>query len=102
VAQDTLSGLLSRIPARARMTLELDAGCDVENLRATAGVLEVTQRTAEPAHAVLEILLADLNQALAAALAALAAQGRSVRRLQSERASLEDVFLALTGRQLRD
>jgi hypothetical protein len=32
----------------------------------------------------------------------LAARGIRVRRINSGRASLEDVFLTLTGRQLRD
>jgi hypothetical protein len=36
------------------------------------------------------------------ALQALGAAGLSVRHIDSDRANLEDVFLALTGRQLRD
>jgi len=37
-----------------------------------------------------------------AVLAWLAAQGHTLSHLASDRANLEDVFLALTGRQLRD
>jgi hypothetical protein len=37
-----------------------------------------------------------------AVLGALASQGCTVRRVSSGHANLEDVFLTLTGRQLRD
>ena len=43
-----------------------------------------------------------LAHTTAAVLQALAAAGLTVRHLETDRANLEDVFLALTGRQLRD
>ena len=46
--------------------------------------------------------LNDLASGLPVAVAWLAAHGHAVRRVSSGRANLEDVFLALTGRQLRD
>ena len=46
--------------------------------------------------------LDDLARDTPAVLQALAARGVAVRHISSGRANLEDVFLALTGRQLRD
>ncbi len=46
--------------------------------------------------------LDDLSLQTAAVLQALADAGVKLRNLSSDRANLEDVFLALTGRQLRD
>ena len=46
--------------------------------------------------------LDDLARDTPAVLQALAARGVNVRHIDSGRANLEDVFLALTGRQLRD
>ena len=50
----------------------------------------------------IEIGLDDLARTTPAVMQALAAQGVAVRHLGSGRANLEDVFLQLTGRQLRD
>ena len=44
----------------------------------------------------------DLTHATPIVLAWLAAHGHTVRRVTSGHATLENVFLALTGRQLRD
>jgi hypothetical protein len=50
----------------------------------------------------LSVALDDLTHGTQAVLQALVSGGASVRSLSSGRANLEDVFLALTGRQLRD
>jgi len=50
----------------------------------------------------LSLGLDDLAGQGAAVLQALAAQGLRLRHVSSGRANLEDLFLALTGRQLRD
>jgi hypothetical protein len=50
----------------------------------------------------LALVLDDLARGAAASLAWLAAQGAAVSGVASERVALEDVFLALTGRSLRD
>ena len=50
----------------------------------------------------LTVGLDDLTLGAPAVLQAVAAAGATVRHLSSGRANLEDVFLALTGRQLRD
>ena len=44
----------------------------------------------------------DLTQSAAQVMAALARGGVTVKHVSSGRASLETVFLSLTGRQLRD
>jgi ABC-2 type transport system ATP-binding protein len=44
----------------------------------------------------------DLSRGLPMVLAWLAASGHAVHRVTSGHATLENVFLALTGRQLRD
>ncbi len=64
-----------------------------------SGTLAALVRLLPPA----QTLHIDIEGTLdAAVLHALAAGGARVRHLSSGRANLEDVFLALTGRQLRD
>jgi ABC-2 type transport system ATP-binding protein len=60
----------------------------VRSVRASAGQLQLG--------------VADLTQTTPAVLQTLQAQGLHVQHLRSGRATLEDVFLSLTGRQLRD
>ena len=96
LAADALDALLRRLPARCAVEIGLDAAPDLAALRALPGV-----QTADPLPDGVRVALVSLD-GTAAVLAALAAQGRSVQRLQSAQATLEDVFLALTGRQLRD
>jgi len=50
----------------------------------------------------LALVLDDLARGGAASLAWLAARGAAVTGVASERVALEDIFLALTGRSLRD
>jgi hypothetical protein len=50
----------------------------------------------------LKVVTDELVAATPAVLQALAASGARVQRIGSERATLEDVFLTLTGHQLRD
>ena len=99
LAADTLEVLLRRLPARCAVEIGLDAPAaevDFAALRALPGV-----QAADPLPDGVRVAMASLDRT-AAVLSALAAQGRSVQRLQSAQATLEDVFLALTGRQLRD
>ena len=50
----------------------------------------------------LHVGVAELGRSAAQLLTWLAAQGHAVHRISSGRADLEDVFLSLTGSQLRD
>ena len=115
VAGGTLAELLRTLPAAQSLTLDisgtlapdvvlaLQALPGVKQLKLVAGQLSVgiggvggtggTGGTAD---------LGDLARTAAAVLHTVAAGGATVRHLASGRANLEDVFLALTGRQLRD
>jgi len=96
LADDTLDGLLRRLPASTRVRIGLDAPADIAMLQRLDGVVLV-----EPVPDGVTVALDHLDR-VGAVLEALLAQGRHVQHLDSARASLEDVFLSLTGHQLRD
>ena len=97
VASDTLQGLHARLPASDSLELEVDGSVDLAALGKEPGVERPTQDGT-----LLRVGLADLGRTAPVVLAWLAAHGHPVRRISSGRANLEDVFLSLTGRQLRD
>jgi ABC-2 type transport system ATP-binding protein len=97
VAEGTLDELLRRLPATGRLDIRLDGEADLAQLGGLPGVREV-QRQGDR----LSMVVDDLADGGARVLAVLAASGARLHDLASARASLEDVFLALTGRQLRD
>ena len=97
VASDTLAGIERLLPATQVLEIELDGLADLAALQALPGIDGVTQQGG-----VLRAGVADLGRSAPALLAALAASGRRVSRVASARPGLEDVFLSLTGRQLRD
>lgn len=97
VASGTLDELLRTLPATNRMDVRVDAEVDLDRLGRLPGVVSVA-RDGER----LSLVLDELGPAAAGVLGALVAAGAGVRAFSSGRASLEDVFLALTGRQLRD
>ena len=100
VASGTPAELYRTLPAAQTLQLEIDGTLDaaaLAELRALTGIGSVQS---DPGH--LAIGLDDLARGGAAILQTLAAHRIGVRHLASGRANLEDVFLALTGRQLRD
>src|SRR5690348_12100209 len=100
IADDTLSGLYRQVPAANMLRIELDEarnGLHLEDLRALAGV-----DSAEKDGEVLKVGVRDLTAATPRVLQWLAEQGHSWQHMTNERASLESVFLTLTGRRLRD
>ena len=97
VASDTLAGIGRLLPATQSLEIELDGPLDLATIAALPGIAHPELR----GH-VLHAGVADLGRDTPALLAAVAAQGRAVLQLRSARAGLEDVFLALTGRALRD
>jgi len=97
VASGTLPQLLARLPAAQTLQFDIDGALDANALLSLPGV-----RTARLDSGRLSIGLDDLTRDAAAVWQALAANGVQVRHASSGRANLEDVFLALTGRQLRD
>ena len=104
VAADTLAGLYQRLPVAQTLTITLAGTVDLAALARDTGAPTATQQGS-----LLTVGLAagpSVAQGLAAPAAAvlgwLANRGHTVSHLASNRANLEDVFLALTGRQLRD
>ncbi len=97
VANDELGALLRH--ARSGERLEIDVGrtVDCAPLLALPGVIEANE-----ANGILSVTLQSLANDMAPVLAWCSAQGLAIRHINSVRANLEDVFLALTGRQLRD
>jgi ABC-2 type transport system ATP-binding protein len=97
VAGGTLSELYRSLPATAALTIDCEGAFDPASLLNLAGV-SGAQRNGDQ----IRIATNELGTATQSALGALLAAGCRVRALSSDRASLEDVFLNLTGRQLRD
>ncbi|HZV93860.1 MAG TPA: ABC transporter ATP-binding protein [Caldimonas sp.] len=97
VASDTLAGIERMLPPTLSLEIEVDGPVDLAALADLPGIGRTTQD-----EAVLRTTVADLGRDTPALLAALVAQHRRVSRIGSARAGLEDVFLSLTGRALRD
>ena len=97
VASDTLAGIERLLPATQVLEIEVDGLVDLTALGVLPGIDGLTQEGA-----MLRAGVADLGRHAPALLSALAASGRRVTRVASARPGLEDVFLSLTGRQLRD
>jgi ABC-2 type transport system ATP-binding protein len=97
VASDTLEGLYRLLPAAESLELEVGGNVDVAALARERGVKNAAQENSN-----LVVGVDDLSFAAPRVLAWLAERGHAVRRITSGRATLENVFLALTGRKLRD
>jgi len=97
VASDTLGGLYKRLPAVETLELEVEGAVDLVALAAATRVTRPAQEGTR-----LQVGVAELGRSTAQILTWLAAHGHGVHRISSGRADLEDVFLSLTGRQLRD
>jgi ABC-2 type transport system ATP-binding protein len=97
VAADTLQGLYRLLPAVESLEIEVEGNVDTEALTREPGVVSAQQISGE-----LTVGIDDLSAVAPLVLAWLAARGHTVHRVASGHATLEGVFLALTGRQLRD
>jgi ABC-2 type transport system ATP-binding protein len=97
VAGGTLAELLRTLPAAQTLAIDIEGTPDLAALQRIGGVKHVAFDAGT-----LTVGLDDLTRSASAVLQAVSASGVSVRHLSSGRANLEDVFLALTGRQLRD
>lgn len=99
LADETPAALYQRLPAQAALRVELD-GEPASGL--LSGLLELEGVTAvEHSGATLDIGLAATGHA-APVLAWLTAQGQTALHFATARTSLENIFLNLTGRSLRD
>jgi ABC-2 type transport system ATP-binding protein len=99
LADDSPAALHRRLPVQAALRVELDAApapALLDGLRAQPGVAALAHQDAA-----LEIGLIDTAGA-PPLLAWLQGQGCGLRHFATARASLEDIFLNLTGRTLRD
>ena len=97
IANDTLAGLYRQLPVSATLEVEIDGEVDTVMLKRQAGV-----KTASQENGRLTVGVDSLSASAATVLAWLASAGHHVTRISSGRANLETLFLALTGRQLRD
>lgn len=97
VASGSLPSLLATLPAANTLQLDIEGMLDTQPLLALPGV-----HAAKLDAGRLSLALDDLTRDAPAVWQAVAAAGVQVRHVSSGRANLEDVFLALTGRQLRD
>ena len=95
--------LIAALPGAHVVELELErngatAGLHIDELRRLRSVAEV-HLSAEGAWS---LAVSEPEPAVAAALALIERTGLTLARLGTRKASLEDVFVALTGRHLRD
>jgi ABC-2 type transport system ATP-binding protein len=95
--------LIAALPGAHVVELELErngatAGLHIDELRRLRSVAEV-HLSAEGAWS---LAVSEPEPAVAAALALIERKGLTLARLGTRKASLEDVFVALTGRHLRD
>jgi linearmycin/streptolysin S transport system ATP-binding protein len=100
IADDTLSGLYRQVPVANMLRIELDEstnGLHLDDLRALRGVDSVNKDGD-----VLKVGVRDLTTGTPPILQWLSDHGHSWQHMTNERASLESVFLTLTGRRLRD
>ena len=97
IASDTIAGLVRSLPARQSLELGVPDGIDISVVSGLPGVSGATCADGR-----LHLGVENLARDTPAILNALSASGVTVQSIGSGRAGLEDVFLALTGRQLRD
>ena len=97
IANDTLAGLYRQLPVSATLEIELDGDVDIAILKQQAGVQTASQENGR-----LTVGVDSLSASASIVLAWLAAKNHRVNHISSGRANLETLFLALTGRQLRD
>jgi ABC-2 type transport system ATP-binding protein len=100
LANDTLAGLLASAPIANKLMLKYDPPPDEAALAEIGSLPGVTQ--VKITEGELSVSATDLGTAAPRVLERLAARGFSCQELTSRRANLEDVFLSLTGRTLRD
>ena len=100
VASGTLAELVRTLPAAQTLVVDIEGAIHAAALDALQSLPGVHQVQLDAGRLTLGV--DDLAATAPVVLHALTAAGVTVRHLDSGRANLEDVFLALTGRQLRD
>ena len=97
VASGTPDELMRTLPAAQTLEVQIEGAFDPAVLASIAGLKQITFAAGR-----LSVGLDELALTTAEVLRTVADSGATVRHLSSGRATLEDVFLAFTGRQLRD
>ena len=97
IALDTPAGLIARLGAEHVLEIETETIPDLARLRALAGVNDVRRDGA-----IVSLTVREVHRAVPALLTELAAQAIVLTRLTTHHATLEDVFVAMTGRHLRE
>jgi ABC-2 type transport system ATP-binding protein len=97
IALGTPSELIASLGADQIVEFSVEGRMNEEQLGTLPGVRGV-RATAEG----FALTVTDIGQALPALLALIARQGAELLRLTTHQATLEDVFVSLTGRMLRD
>ncbi|HZU26098.1 MAG TPA: ABC transporter ATP-binding protein [Bryobacteraceae bacterium] len=100
IALDTPRALIASLRAEHVVQFAVAGGdgpFEADGLRAIAGVLDLRH-----SDGAVEMQVEQLHQTLPAVLQAIAARRCSLTQLSTHSATLEDVFVSLTGRHLRD
>ena len=97
IALDTPRGLIAGLAAEHVVEFEPVDGVRLEAFDDVRGVREVTREGA-----IVRLTVAAVHSAVPAILDELSRQRVEISRLSTHHATLEDVFLELTGRHLRD
>jgi ABC-2 type transport system ATP-binding protein len=95
VALDTPAALVGGLHAESSLNFGASNGFDPAVLRDLPGVVEVSRERDR-------VVVRGESSLLAPVAVELDRRGVEPRELKMERATLEDVFLALTGREMRD
>ncbi|WP_199432884.1 ABC transporter ATP-binding protein [Qaidamihabitans albus] len=96
VALDTVPGLIASLGAENSMSFTLDGAVPAERLKAVDGVTKVEQVDGRV------VIHGNGARFPHGALSVLAEDGLWAQDLRTRQPTLEDVFLALTGRELRE
>jgi ABC-2 type transport system ATP-binding protein len=97
IALDTPAGLIARLGAEHVLEIETGTLPDLDRLRGLVDVKDL--RIDGP---IVSLTVREVHRAVPALLEELAAQSVSLTRLTTHHATLEDVFVAMTGRHLRE
>src|SRR5262245_47028338 len=97
IALDTPTGLIARLGAEHVLEIETGVRPDLDRLRSLVDVKDL--RVDGP---IVSLTVREVHRAVPALLEELAAQSVSLSRLTTHHATLEDVFVASTGRHLSE
>jgi ABC-2 type transport system ATP-binding protein len=102
IADDTVRGLYRLLPASRAVVLEVEGPPPAEDLMATLALLPGISSVEYTATGGIQIETDDFGTPLARALGIIANHGQRIASVRTAQASLEDVFISLTGHALRD